>query len=408
MAGALARRRLAPLVTPTMSTEQYEEETNRPGAPVREDWVLPLLLQFNGEPVVTDDGDIVYRFADLMETASDASGASGGALAAGGGLSTASREAELRAALAFRDAPPGWRPAVGNRVVVSRIRESRSRRNDAEARRFEGMEGTVVSDDRDGLPFGVSFGVDADADGRPNGYFALAELVPCGLFAQSSGLVRGGSTPADIALVELEQPFSTAPPSQLAIAGVLGAANLAGVLYIGRLLSSVAGVPASALGTAGPTVTLLRRLFPPLLAYATGFVALPVGRAVRNRRVNRKIAERNALRADWAAAVGDVDVDGARSPSAPGVRSRLRTSLKRKLRAARELAPSLRRFRRSEDNVFSTADGLEQNAAKVARHAGGSTPPGPRCRAALLTCAAPPGGPLAGGGTRDRDGGERL
>ena len=90
-----------------------------------------------------------------------------------------------------------------------------------------------MSDDRDGLPLGVCFepsavqvAMGAMASGedgpqqardrmpRPNAYFALEELLPRG--ADAAGL----------SLVELPQRFSTAPTSQLALAGTLGAANL--------------------------------------------------------------------------------------------------------------------------------------------------------------------------------------
>jgi len=185
-----------------------------------------------------------------------------------------------------------------------------------------------------------------------------------------------------ISLLELPQPFSTAPPSQLAFAGLLGAANLAGVLYIGRLLSSVAGVPTAYLGSAGPMIGLLRRIYAPLLAYATGFVALPAIRAVRNRRLNAAIDERNGRRADWSAAIdvtssssylsaGDVpmaDVESAAGlpnmeaglPNMEAGRRRggLRASLRRKLQAARALAPKLRRFRRGGGAAYSTAQDL--------------------------------------------------
>jgi len=32
------------------------------GGIVKEDWVLPVVLQLDGEPTVTEDGNIVYAF----------------------------------------------------------------------------------------------------------------------------------------------------------------------------------------------------------------------------------------------------------------------------------------------------------------------------------------------------------
>ena len=91
--GAVTAEQLAPLLAPDFDPEQYEEESGRAGAPVREDWMLPILLQFNGEPVVTDEGDLVYVFEDLMSTAEDGSAVAGVMGAAGGGaLTTAGPE----------------------------------------------------------------------------------------------------------------------------------------------------------------------------------------------------------------------------------------------------------------------------------------------------------------------------
>ena len=124
------------------------------------------------------------------------------------------------------------------------------------------MEGVVVSDDRDGVPLGVSFGLGGRGSGssapatttsrsspRADAYFMLSELLP------------RGTDETGLALQELPSRFSTAPVGQLALAGTLGAANLVLVAYLGRLLLSVSGVPAAYLGSAGPLVATLRRLY---------------------------------------------------------------------------------------------------------------------------------------------------
>ena len=79
----MTAEQLAPLLLPDLTPEQLEEERQRPGAPLREEWVLPALLQFGGEPQVTDDGDLVYVFPDLMLTAADDAAATGSSLAMG-------------------------------------------------------------------------------------------------------------------------------------------------------------------------------------------------------------------------------------------------------------------------------------------------------------------------------------
>ena len=410
--GAVTAEQLAPLLNPAFGPDEYAEEAARPGAPVREDWMLPLLLQFNGEPVVTEAGDLIYRFPELMSTA--AAAATPRSLPAGRiDKSAAEAAASLRAALAFPEAPPGWRPVVGDAVYIAQVLPTRGR-DDAMAQAWLGLEALVVSDDRDGLPFGVyvppsggSTRAFREAEGaarpRANGYFALRELAPKGSVDLGGGgsLVPSADAAADagVALQELPQPYSTAPPGQLVAAGTLGVANLAGVLYIGRVLASVSGVPTAYLGSAGPMVGLLRKLYLPLLVYATGFVVTPAVRAVRNRRVNRRIGERNRRRSEWARAVGGSDVIEAAAESADarggaladasaddgaysreerrGLRVALRRKLGAKLQAARALAPRLQRFRRATgdaddaDSTFSTARSVDENKGSAASAEGG-------------------------------------
>ena len=124
-----------------------------------------------------------------------------------------------------------------------------------------------MADDRDGLPFGLY--VPQAGGGRGGGgdqrqpsatcYASLGEIVPVGNLDLSNGRAvtpvtaalrssGGGLSSTDVisstedvsgaggglALMELPQPFSTAPPTQLGFAGALGLANLVGVLYLGR------------------------------------------------------------------------------------------------------------------------------------------------------------------------------
>jgi hypothetical protein len=230
------------------------------------------------------------------------------------------------------------------------------------AGRFVGMVGTVVSDDRDGLPFGVTFDTAAGERRRPNAYFALDELVPVGTGADG------------LSLRELPQRFSTAPPAQLALAGLLGAANLGAVLYLGNLLGRIAGVPAAAFGSSGPLVLLLRRAYLPLLAYASGFVAVPAVRAAVVRRRNRAIDERNERRRAWGRALFSAP-EGTRGRRERGSGTEgegFRARVARKLQAARALRPRLRRFRRGEDAAYSTANDLADAAASGASLAGDS------------------------------------
>ena len=157
--GAVTAEQLAPLLAPEIDPDRADEDSARPGAPVSESWMLPILLQFNGEPVVTDEGDLVYVFPELMATASDGDGADGSLAAAaaraelmaaasggGGALATAGISPQQTAqCLAFTERPTGWRPRIGELVVVGDI--SRRRRQDEQiaASRLIGSEGAPAS-----------------------------------------------------------------------------------------------------------------------------------------------------------------------------------------------------------------------------------------------------------------------
>ena len=119
--------------------------------------MLPLLLQFNGEPVVTEEGDLIYRFPDLMPTAST-DGARDGARVGMGASDV------VRSALGFEEPPPGWRPRLGDRVVLTQVFPRRQRgtqgaQNEAIAR---SLIGQVCAADWDGL---ACIGMDWDGLG---------------------------------------------------------------------------------------------------------------------------------------------------------------------------------------------------------------------------------------------------
>ena len=344
---------------------------------MREPWVTDALVALGGEPTVTEEGDIVYVFSELMASAGEEAPprtlpAAGGAMVRSGAASASS--AAVYDALRWSDQPQAWRPAAGEPVLVSaldidaRRRLGRSYLFSAEARRqsFEdslvlprslvGSSGVVagetsallapplprgassdpgsepsLGDERDSLPFRVR--VDT-ASGPVEAYFLRSELRPV-----PAELV-GGSVAA---LVELPQRFSTAPPGQLVAAGALGAANLVAVGYLGLLLRSAR---ASALPAAGA----LGALYPPLLAYALGFVGVPLVRSAVVRRRNRRTEQRNAARRAWAAALA----------------SRPAGALRRKLASAKRLRPRLRRAADAPVE-YSSAEGFGEEAEAAQR-----------------------------------------
>ena len=103
--------------------------------------MLPLLLQFNGEPVVTEEGDLIYRFPELMPTASTGVARDGARV--GMGASDV-----VRSALGFEEPPPGWRPRLGDRVVLTQVLPRRQwgaqgAQNEAIARSLIGQVGSA-------------------------------------------------------------------------------------------------------------------------------------------------------------------------------------------------------------------------------------------------------------------------
>ncbi|KAG8460623.1 hypothetical protein KFE25_011398 [Diacronema lutheri] len=152
-------------------------------------------------------------------------------------------------------------------------------------------------------------------------------------------------------LAEALVPFSLADPVQRVGAGLLGTANLVAVIYLGVLLravrleggaSALAGGPYAMLGTLYP---FLRTLLPFLTGYALLFVLAPIVRNVVRGRANRAREKRNALRELWARALD------ARPPA-----------LVRKLRAARTVAPEVRRIGRARAAAASARDAADARA----------------------------------------------
>ena len=360
----MTAEQLAPFLEPPADPTQWEDLASTPGGAWREDWVLPALLQFGGEVEVSDEGDLLYSFPELMLTASaddaaaalppGAAGFEDGLRlfdAGGGDGASTGAAATAMAAMVWEETPPGWVPQVGDAVRVTSVLTGQQARwisrptvqwprttsatvkaeaEAAMAARLQGRVGTVQ-----GVPYGKG-GIrqfQVELEGGDLVYFALAELAPA----------------PEAFLTELERPFSTAPTSQLVAAGGLGAANLAGVIYLGALLQSARSVG----GTAGSAALLasLRGIYPGLLVYAVGFVLLPIGRSVRLKRQNEKVSKRNRLRKAWSTAVN----------SKPGA------SLTRKLGAARERRRA-RRVLRKGGAAFSSAvpDAAEAEAIEGA------------------------------------------
>uniref|UniRef100_A0A7S4BCP5 Uncharacterized protein n=1 Tax=Chrysotila carterae TaxID=13221 RepID=A0A7S4BCP5_CHRCT len=325
--GAVTAEQLAPLLLPPFTPKEAEQMS------MGEGWVTDALVRFGGEPVVTNDGDIVYVFPELMITAGKdpprrllAPSSRAGSLA----VSSDARQAVSSALL--HDSPPdGWRPSIGESVVVVDILEKaytsagwgRVRAVDrSELAPFVGREGVVVRDDRDSLPFQVDFG------GNRRASFSRRELRP--------------AVSADLALKELPYRFSIAPPGQLVAAAALGVLNIGAVSYLGNLLRAAR---LGYIGASASTVAGLSAIYPALLLYAVGFVAVPVIRSAALGKRNREIERRNQVREAWGAAL-------AATPW---------PALRRKLDRAKAMRPTRKELRESDAVFRSSSDGMQDS-----------------------------------------------
>jgi hypothetical protein len=120
-------------------------------------------------------------------------------------------------------------------------------------------------------------------------------------------------------------------------AGVLGAINLVGALYLGQVLSS----PAMTGVQLGGFFSLVQTGYPLLVIYAILFNAIPALRYFYNQKVNGEIAQRNSARRKW---LTYLQVGG--------------TKIARKLQAAKTFQQRMKRLS-GDDSVFDTRTKIE-------------------------------------------------
>lgn len=255
--GAVTAEQLAPFCNdaPMPLPSTASASTNNVGssklgeerAYVDESFVLPIVTQLDGEPRVTDEGDIVYVFPELMTSA-----ASSGTNMKSSSTSS-SREARiLRRAGLEEDAPTSM---IGKLLNMNRI----STRGALERTDLINILETALPDDEN------ENDVNSSVDDDPS------------------------------LLVEREFKFSLASSFQTVLAGGLGIVNLGGALYLGNLLGQYA-----IYGVRLPSyMGLVQQFFPLLLGYAVLFNTIPLARNFWIRGQNEKIRQRNETRRSW-------------------------------------------------------------------------------------------------------------
>jgi hypothetical protein len=269
---------------------------------VDESFVLPIVTQLDGEPRVTDEGDIVYIFPELMTSASSSSGTnmkSSSTTSSTKEMLQKSREARiLRRAGLDEDAPTSM---IGKLLNMNRI----STRGALERTDLINILETALPDDEN------ENDVNSSVDDDPS------------------------------LLVEREFKFSLASSFQTVLAGGLGIVNLGGALYLGNLLGQYA-----IYGVRLPSyMGLVQQFFPLLLGYAVLFNTIPLARSFWIRGQNEKIRQRNETRRSWRTVL----------ESRTG-------SVTRKLLAAARFGKKMRQIGTGGDNdiVFDTKKGIDE------------------------------------------------
>jgi len=238
--GAVTAEQLAPYCDAPVLSEN-EVTSSSKTAFVDESFVLPIVSQLDGEPRVTEDGDIIYVFPELQTSATSERV-----------LPQASENA-----MVFKRAGLSPDASVGD--IQNLLR-------------------------RNGIS---SAGARDKAD-----LIALIEnaLGPMSVDEEAEAALMDSSL-----LQEREYKFSLASGFNKFAAGALGVANLGGVLYLGNILGQY-----NAMGVRLPSfLGVAQTLYPALVAYAILFNAIPLARNFWISQQNAGIQGRNSARRRW-------------------------------------------------------------------------------------------------------------
>eukprot|EP00956_Cyclotella_meneghiniana_P032354 scaffold88502_cov38-Cyclotella_meneghiniana.AAC.2 len=253
--GAVTAEQLAPFCDdiPLPNDGNIEGKLGEERAYVDESFVLPIVSQLDGVPQVTEDGDIVYTFPELMTTSSSSSTAA-----------TAS-------------------PRMDSKEMARMRRESR-------ILRLAGLEEDAPTRDIKRLLDMNSINT-RGALNRDDLMDILEKVLP----EQEGNTYMDLDVDDPTLLLEREYKFSLASSLQTVLAGGLGVVNLGGALYLGNLLGQYA-----LYGVRLPSyMGLVQQFFPLLLGYAVLFNVIPLVRNIILQRKNEQIRQRNEKRKRW-------------------------------------------------------------------------------------------------------------
>lgn len=232
--GAVTADQLAPYADspdPDESDDAYVDES----------FVLPLVTQLNGEPQVTEDGDIVYVFQDLQVSAS-------------------------------------------SQPIISKVSET------SQILRRAGLPANASAKEIQKLLYLNGINTRGALE-KQDLIKILEEVIPPMTLEEEEELLDADPS----MLQERQYKFSLAPDINKFLAGGLGVVNLGGALYLGTILRDYAYYGVKLPSFLGLTQTL----YPLLLAYAILFNAIPLARRLWIGRQNTLIEQRNASRRKW-------------------------------------------------------------------------------------------------------------
>lgn len=262
--GAVTAEELAPFCDDAPEPDFNGDDS----AYVNEAFVLPIVTALDGEPRVTEEGDIVYVFPELQMSAA----------------STSSPIQRLDAT-AIMLKKVGLEPDAGPKEIKALLERS-------------GISTRGALEKKDLL--------------------AILEAAMPPMTAKDEELF-GEEDPS--MLLEQEFKFSLATDGNKVLAGGLGVVNLAGALYLGQFFQRYAMYGVKLPSYFG----LVQAGFPFLLSYAVLFNLIPLVRSLWIRNENAKILERNKKRRMWRTALSAGLVKITRKVNAA---SRLGTKMK--------------------------------------------------------------------------------
>jgi hypothetical protein len=208
---------------------------------------LPIVAALNGEPQVTEEGEIVYVFPDLQ-------------VSAGVSMSQQPARAPTEAMTLKR---AGLSPKASNRDI-QRLLE------------YNGISTRGILEREDLM-------------------VRLEQVLPP-MTARERAAVEATDTSV---LQEQELQFSVATDLNKILAGGLGVVNLGGALYLGNLFSQAALYAVKLPGIYG----VVQAFYPFLLGYAVLFNVIPLARNFIIQQENEKIRKRNDRRRKWKTAL---------------------------------------------------------------------------------------------------------